>query len=102
MPEWVHEETHGIAVVLEMRRQVEEKEAGLHLKIIEATKNKSPKVFQLLKKLKQKDDSPTQLPSYIEGYGEIHRKPFVLRGFKLLFTKQTMLDFQERYDEDRR
>ena len=85
---------------LQMRSQTMEEDRELQLKIIQAANKKSPKVFQLLKKLRQKDDAPSQLPSYIEGYGKTYRKPDVLHGFKELFTVQTRLDKQERYDED--
>ena len=85
---------------LEIKRLKNEEDRRLSMEIISAAKTKSPKIFSLLRKIKQKDDSPTQLPTFIEGYGKVFHKPNVLEGFRELFTIQTMLDDNERYDKE--
>ena len=84
---------------IEIKRLRDEEEKQFNLDVITAARKKSPKIFSILKRMKQKEDSPTQLPSFIEGYGKTYRKPHVLEGFKELFTIQTMMDEKERYDK---
>ena len=85
----------------QIMKQREEEEWSLNAKIIEATRERSSKVFGLLKKIKQETVNENKLPSWIEGYGMRFDAPDVLEGMRELFRQQTTIDYCERFDEDR-
>ena len=83
----------------EIWRLSREEDRDINLRIAEAAASKSSKLFSLLKDLRQTNTKKMNMPSKIEGYGLQFKKPNVLEGFKELYSVQTMLDFQPRYDE---
>lgn len=85
----------------DIKRQMEEYEWGINSQLIEATKEKSSKIFSILKKVKQQTVSENKLPSHIEGYGLRFEAPAVLDGLKELFQQQTSIDYVDRFNEER-
>ena len=88
-----------------IKQQLEEQKAKEQLKInndiINATRQRSSKIFSMLKKIKQQTLSENKLPSWIEGYGLKFEAPKVLEGLRELFRQQTTIDYAERYNEER-
>lgn len=92
-----------VAAKQRLQREVEmrgkEQEAELNLKIMRAAKTRSPNLFALLRDMKQETPRSSQIPSRIEGYGESFDHD-IIEAFAYLYSVQTMLDEQPRYDEE--
>ena len=83
----------------EIQSQKDQQDLALHRKIIRASREKSSKIFRLLKNIRQAESVENQLPSRIEGYGQIFESPNVLEGLRELFKIQTTIDYNTRFDE---
>ena len=85
----------------QIQEQVNEEEMKLNNEIIQATKQRSSKIFSLLKRVKQQAVNENKMPSWIEGYGLRFDAPRVLEGLRELFRQQTTIDYCERFNEER-
>ena len=85
----------------DIRRQMDEYEWSVNSQLIQATKEKSSKIFSILRRVKQETVSENKLPSFIEGYGLWFDAPDVLDGLKVLFQQQTTIDYVDRFNEER-
>ena len=85
----------------QIQEQMANEEWKLNSEIMKATKEKSSRVFALLKKVKQETVNENKLPSWIEGYGLKFEAPAVLEGMRELFRQQTTIDYVERFNEER-
>ena len=84
-----------------VRSVQEERAQKLHMQIIKAANTGDPKLFSILKRVKQVNQVSNKLPTMIEGYDERYVAPNVLPGVRNLFKKQTTIDDNPRFNNER-
>ena len=84
----------------EMRREADEGERKLNERIIETARRDPMSTFKLLRDLKQKTSTTSELPSKITGYDKTYEDPYIMEGIRSLFEIQTTLDVKEFFEPD--
>ena len=88
------------AIRLAFEEERKKSDLELHRKIIKAARQKSSKIFRLLKQIRQSEETENKLPGMISGYGKEYKAPRVLEGLRELFRIQTTLDKNVRFDKE--